>query len=243
MSNIWGEFIYHLNQYQQILNSHIASSFREVDENGIYGSLLIIAIAFIYGVIHAVGPGHGKAVVASYFLAQKRKVSSAFKMGYSVAIIHTLSAFLLTFTLYYIVDGIFSRNFNQSVDLMYKVSGGLILLVGLFLIYELWRDRSKTERIDTVTNKKYFVIALSIGIVPCPGVMTILLFSLMLGHLITGIFATIAMSIGMGLTISLSAIVAQKSHKIGEKSSIIIKTLQILSPIMVILIGIFLLLS
>jgi ABC-type nickel/cobalt efflux system permease component RcnA len=246
MSTIYGEFIYHLNQYQQILNSLIASSFREIDTNGFYGSLFIIGIAFVYGVVHAIGPGHGKAVVAGYFISQKRTLLSVFKMGYSVAIIHTLSAFILTFGLYYLVEGIFSRNFDKSVDLMYNISGGMILLVGLYLVYELYRDwnvNNFSDSNETLPQKKHFVVALSVGIVPCPGVMTILLFSLMLGHLTTGILATIAMSIGMGLTISISAIMAQKSRNLGNKSRFIAKTLQILSPIIVIFIGLFLLLS
>ncbi len=243
MNTIYGDFIYHLNQYQQILNSLIASSFREIDTNGFYGSLFIIGIAFVYGVVHAIGPGHGKAVVAGYFISQKRTFLSAFKMGYSVAIIHTLSAFILTFGLYYLVEGIFSRNFDKSVDLMYNISGGMILVVGIYLVYELYRDWKRNDSTETLPQKKHFIVALSVGIVPCPGVMTILLFSFMLGHLTTGILATIAMSIGMGLTISMSAIMAQKSRTLGNKSHFIAKTLQILSPIIVIFIGLFLLLS
>jgi ABC-type nickel/cobalt efflux system permease component RcnA len=243
MSTIYGDFIYHLNQYQQILNSQIATAFREIDTDGFYGSLFIIGIAFVYGVVHAIGPGHGKAVVTGYFISQKKNLLSAFKMGYSVAIIHTLSAFILTFSLYYLVEGIFSRNFDKSVNLMYNISGGLILLVGLYLAYELYRDWSRNDSTETLTQKKHFAVALAVGIVPCPGVMTILLFSLMLGHLTTGILATIAMSIGMGLTISMSAIMAQKSRTLGNKSHFIAKTLQILSPIIVIFIGLFLLLS
>ncbi|WP_200414328.1 nickel/cobalt transporter [Arcobacter sp. FWKO B] len=241
IGNLWGEFIYNLNNYQKILNANIASSFRQIDELGLYGSLIIIAIAFAYGAIHAAGPGHGKAIVASYFLSHGKKISSAFKIGYMVSIIHAFSALVLTFVIYYLIDGVFSKTFNQSVDMMYKISGGLILLVGIYLLYELKKDWNRCERDENISNKKPFFVALSVGIVPCPGVMTVLLFSLMLGHLITGIFATIAMSIGMGLTISIAGILALKSSKLASKSTKILKILQIISPILVISIGLFLL--
>ncbi|MDQ1325640.1 MAG: nickel/cobalt transporter (NicO) family protein, partial [Campylobacterota bacterium] len=66
---MYGEFLYTINQYQKELNTQAASYFRTLDEQGLYGSLIIIAIAFIYGIIHAAGLGHGKAVIASYFLS------------------------------------------------------------------------------------------------------------------------------------------------------------------------------
>lgn len=242
MSEIWGKFIYEINSYQKILNTNIASSFKQVDEAGIYGSLTIIAIAFVYGIVHAAGPGHGKAIVASYFLSQGKKLLSAFKMGYLVSAIHASSALILTFLIYYLVDGLFSKTFNQSVDIMYKVSGGFIILVGFYLIYELKKEWNTYEKIEKTKDKKSYIVALSVGIVPCPGVMTVLFFSLMMGHLVTGILATIAMSIGMGLTISLTGALAIKSSHIAKNNSIIIKILQVLSPFLVLCIGVFLVL-
>lgn len=242
MSEIWGKFIYEINSYQKILNTNIASSFKQVDEAGIYGSLTIIAIAFVYGIVHAAGPGHGKAIVASYFLSQGRRLISAFKMGYLVSTIHALSALILTFLIYYLVDGLFSRTFNQSVDIMYKVSGIFIIFVGLYLIYELKKEWNTYEKIEKTKDKKSYIVALSVGIVPCPGVMTVLFFSLMMGHFVTGILATIAMSIGMGLTISLTGALVIKSSHIAKNNSIIIKILQVLSPFLVLCIGVFLVL-
>lgn len=242
MGSLWGEFIYEINSYQKILNTNIASSFRQIDELGIYGSLIIVGIAFVYGVVHAVGPGHGKAVVASYFLSHGKKLYSAFKIGYLVAVVHALSALIVTFVIYYLLEGIFSKTFNQSVDVMYKVSGVMIVLVGIYLAYEVVRDWHKCEKQDDTKSKKPFIVALSIGIVPCPGVMTVLLFSLLLGHLVTGVFAAIAMSVGMGLTISLAGVLALKGSNIASKISGSVKILQILSPVFVIGMGIFLLL-
>lgn len=242
MRELYGEFLYHINGYQKELNHTIASSFRGLDETGLSGSLLIIGIAFLYGVVHAAGPGHGKAVVASYFLSHGKKITQAFKIGYLVSIIHTISALLLTFGIYYLIEGMFSQNFSKSVDLSYKISGGLILCVGLYLLYELIQNFNKTEPIDPNSTKKPFAVALSIGIVPCPGVMTVVLFALMLGHLPTGIVAAVAMSVGMGLTISLAGALAAKSQKVVSKSEKILKSLQIISPLLVISLGIFLLL-
>ena len=50
---------------------------------------------------------------------------------------------------------------------------------------------------------------------PCPGVMTVLLFSLMLGHMAVGIGAAVLMSIGMGMTISLAGILGVKTRSVS----------------------------
>lgn len=242
MSGLYGHFIYFLNNYQKVLNNEIADAFRQLDDNGFSGSLLITGIALLYGIIHAVGPGHGKAVVASYFLSRGKEAKEAFKVGYLVAVIHALSATVLTFTVYYLIKGIFSVTFNQSVAVMYKLSGAMILAVGLYLLYELKKEFGTKEKALAAANKKPYTLALSVGIVPCPGVMTILLFSLLLGHLITGILAAIMMSIGMGLTISLSGILTAKGSALASEKGVVFKTLQILSPLLVIAVGLFLLL-
>ncbi|MBE0496034.1 MAG: hypothetical protein IBX45_06460 [Campylobacterales bacterium] len=240
MSHLWGEFIQHLNTYQKALNTTLASSFRTLDEQGLSGALLLIGISFLYGVVHAVGPGHGKAVVASYFLTHGKKVQEALKIGYLVAIFHTFSATVLTFGIYFFIEGVFSRTFNQSVATLYKVSGGMVLLVGVYLAYELVRDWKRKEE-PSLSTQKPLVVAFSIGIVPCPGVMTVLLFSLLLGHLVTGIFAAIAMGIGMGLTISVAGIVSiRSSHLIKARSRVIEKTLQLLSVLFILGIGLVL---
>lgn len=242
MTHLWGTFIQELNLYQKNLNATIASAFRGLDEQGLYGALVIIGIAFVYGVIHAVGPGHGKAVVASYFLSQGKHRREAFKIGYLVAIFHGLSALLLTFGIYYLIDGLFSRTFNQSVEVLYKVSGGMILLVGCYLLYEFFHTAKHTDSPAPLSSKKPYAVALSIGIVPCPGVMTVVLFSLMLGHLFVGILAALAMSIGMGLTISLAGIMAaQGSCLVHTKGRAFQRILQALSVVLVFGIGVFLL--
>ena len=82
---------------------------------------------------------------------------------------------------------------------------------------------------------------MSIGIVPCPEVMAIVLFCVLLGHYLLGILSAIFMSIGMELTISLAGILSVAfNKKIGsflDKKGYI---LEIIGGILIILLGIFL---
>ena len=52
----------------------------------------LLGIAFGYGVFHAAGPGHGKAVIAAYLAAQERTVAKGFGLSLAAAAVQALVA-------------------------------------------------------------------------------------------------------------------------------------------------------
>jgi len=54
-----------------------------------------IGLAFLYGALHALGPGHGKMVVASFFMGQDAKIWRGMFMGLQIAVTHVISAVAL----------------------------------------------------------------------------------------------------------------------------------------------------
>jgi len=229
-------------QYQ--LNSYISSTIRNLnDENNVASSLLIIGIAFLYGLIHAAGPGHGKALVAFYFVSNKADYKKAFKMGYLISLIHAVSALLFTFGIFYVLKTMFRKNFNELSYITMQLSACLIILVGLYLLWESYKNKKSKESINNIqSNKSELSIAFSAGIVPCPGVMTIVLFCIVLKQYFLGILAAIAMSIGMGFTISIAGILSilfsKNANNYLDKKGYI---LEILGAVLIILLGLFLL--
>jgi len=214
----YNSFIQTITSWQYELNRIVATNLRSVDDFNLIGISTVLGIAFIYGVIHAAGPGHGKALVGFYFLKQGGSVKKAFKMGYMIAIIHAISALVLTFSLFYIIKTIFSKAFHNINHISMTISAILIIIVGLYLIYEAYSGRRCSDKLIKQNKKSNFAVALSAGIVPCPGVMTITLFAISLGHIITGVATAIVMSIGMGLTISLAGIISVGIQKRGNNA-------------------------
>ncbi len=209
-------FIYEISKLQYTLNSQLSSYFRELkDETSLSVIFAILGISFIYGVIHALGPGHGKALVASYFLRSNQSYKKAFKMGYLISIIHALSAMSITFIIYFILNSVFSKTFKEISSITVKISAVLIVFVGFYLVYEAYKNRHYCEKVSKNGKKSDFFVALTAGIVPCPGVMTVILFSIALGKLYLGVFSALLMSMGMGLTISVAATVALGTKKSG----------------------------
>ena len=236
MSDLFNLFLKKFIELQQELNAAISSTFREIgDGNSLIPILTILGIAFIYGVVHALGPGHGKLLVSSYFLRNNRSYKEAFKMGYLISIIHTISALSISFVLYYLLEVVFSQTFQEVSFYMTKISALLIIGVGIYLFFE----QHKEHQLSELNQRSDLSIALSAGVIPCPGVMTIILFSILIGNVLVGIAAAVFMSVGMGLTISLSAIVATATR--GKTPSKISKVFPFIGNSMILLLGVYLL--
>ena len=107
LASYYSQFLKQLIMLQYQLNSYISTTIRSLnDENSFSVSLLILGIAFLYGLVHAIGPGHGKALVAFYFTSNKSSYKKAFKMGYMISVIHAISALIFTFGIFFILKTI-----------------------------------------------------------------------------------------------------------------------------------------
>jgi len=234
-----------LTMWQYELNHFISSNIKNVDDDSsITISLTVLAIAFLYGLIHAAGPGHGKAIVGFYFSGQrkeeKKSYLQAFEMGYLIAIIHTISALITTFSLYFIIKTMFYKNFRDTYDYILHISSVMIIIVGLYIIYEAYKNKKHKDEETKITKSK-FMVAFTAGVVPCPGVMTITLFSIIQHKYLLGILSAITMSIGMGLTISIAGILGILFNKQTDKfTKNIGYILQMLSGVIIVLLGLFL---
>lgn len=263
-----------LNNKQHKLNKEIARLTRDIKENRQPKSLFIlIAISFLYGAFHSIGPGHGKCFVCSYFLSEKNDIKKGIMLGNLVAIIHALSAFTIVSVIYFVFKSqsiILFEDVSRSISIF---SYGLIIVIGLSLLIKntlsiLNKKLSKNnvcnhehhhnhecshEHHENIPkNQNIFLVAASIGLVPCPGAITILLFSISLGVIQIGILLAFFIALGMGITVSLTGIftiltrkgairVFSGQNKISK--DIIENTMKILGSVMILCFGIFFLIG
>lgn len=164
-----------------------------------------LGLAFAYGVIHALGPGHGKAFVGTYFLSRKASIKQGLMVGSVMSTLHVLSAVILVFLVYFIFKAGGMGPLDQAEARMQKISAGLIFLVGLFLAWKSGRamfGRHQTECgccSSGADNKSLLSLALAIGLVPCPGAALILFFSITLDIIFAGLMAMIFVAAGLSV--------------------------------------------
>lgn len=175
----------------------------------------LMLLAFIYGAVHALGPGHRKLIISSYILSRK-KISYAKGIGISLlsALIHSGSGILSILLLNLIFSRIhylFIDNLTNYMELISYISVGVLSII-LIILKISEKKRASSEKDNQVALS---VIILS-SLVPCPGAITIMLFSLSLGIIPLGIVTVFAMSLGIGVTLSVIALLSLKSKRVIE---------------------------
>ncbi|HHD75954.1 MAG TPA: DUF1007 family protein, partial [Campylobacterales bacterium] len=96
----------------------------------------LLLFSLLYGIIHAIGPGHGKSLVAAYFLGNNRSVAKAFWVSALIGVVHTFSAFILTFTIFYILNAYMDEHFYEVEHITLQISAVIIILIALYLLYK-----------------------------------------------------------------------------------------------------------
>lgn len=97
-------------------------------------ALTVIFASFIYGVLHAAGPGHGKLVVASYFTAREAPLRTGILMGSIIALTQAFVAILMVGILSMALGGS-QLEIMDRTNLLEVASYGLILCIGLYMTY------------------------------------------------------------------------------------------------------------
>jgi nickel/cobalt exporter len=94
----------------------------------------LFGISFLYGVFHAVGPGHGKAVISSYLVANEETWRRGVVLSFASAAIQSVVAIVIV-AIAAVLLGATAKAIGTTVHLVEIVSYGLVILIGLRLLY------------------------------------------------------------------------------------------------------------
>ncbi|SFJ56583.1 nickel/cobalt transporter [Bradyrhizobium sp. Gha] len=94
----------------------------------------LLFISFAYGIFHAAGPGHGKAVIASYLVANRETARRGIALSFASALMQSLAAILIV--------GISAWILNATAKTMCKAEGAIEIasyaLIALFGLRLVW---------------------------------------------------------------------------------------------------------
>ena len=89
----------------------------------------LMGISFAYGIFHAAGPGHGKAVISSYLVANEETWRRGVVLSFASALLQALTAVVLV-AVAAILIGATAKMMGDTVRVIETVSYALIVLVG-----------------------------------------------------------------------------------------------------------------
>ncbi len=128
---------------QQTLQRTLAMSVKGLKtDNPIGGALTLAGLSFLYGILHAVGPGHGKTIISSYVVANEETARRGVIISFIAAAMQALTAVALVGLLLFGLNAS-GLQINAWSNQLETVSYAMIALVGLYLLatqlLRLWR--------------------------------------------------------------------------------------------------------
>lgn len=214
--------------------------------DGQSGLLMLIGLGFAYGVFHAAGPGHGKAVIAAYAFSHEKSIGRTIGMASAAAALQTFVAVALV-TILSVIINVTAPTMRNATHLVELLSFSAIALVGLALLWNKSKsfaqnlgDTKHAHGHDHQHNHSHHhdhdhghshapiapsgsglsgVISaiVAAGIRPCSGSILILVFALSQSLFYAGIFAAMAIGIGTAITTSALAVFAILAKQAATK--------------------------
>ncbi|MCC6444982.1 MAG: sulfite exporter TauE/SafE family protein [Armatimonadetes bacterium] len=216
-----------------------------------------LLIAFLFGALHALSPGHGKAMVAAYLVGSRGTARHAVFLGLVVTVSHTAGVFLL---------GLVTLFASRHVvpDRLYPVlnigSGLAVCAVGARLLYNrachfrdehshlhphpLEHSHSHIPK-GPVTAGALLALGVSGGMVPCPSALVVLLSAVALHRIAYGLALIAAFSLGLAsvlVAVGLAVVSARGWISRLPASGPVLERLPVASAALITLIGIGLIL-
>jgi len=174
-SAISQRFVELIRQFDNTINQTLRSI---VSDFSFSALALLVGISFIYGILHAIGPGHGKALVAAYFLKEKQLLKKSVLMSAIASLVHTFTAILLSLVLYYILTGIKGMLRIRMQSYFIVANGIMIILIALLFLYFKLRKKNETNLPPKWKNRNLVLVGISSGMIPCPVSSTIMLLTI-----------------------------------------------------------------
>lgn len=198
-----------------------------------------LAICLVYGMLHALGPGHGKSIVVGYFIARRGRWRQGVALGAGITVTHTMSAVILLLILYAIFKATVFSAFETGRIGIERASYALIMLTGVLLVVLAIRDVFKSHkgcgccaRMESAEGavaesklppvarwREILGVAAVTGIVPCPAVALIVLFCLLNSMVALSLLGALVICIGMTITNVAFGIAAVAFRKGIDKGS------------------------
>lgn len=138
--------------WQRLFNQLISDNLHHIQQHSAAAGVTLITASFLYGVIHALGPGHGKFIIASYLSTHESRLKQSIKLSVFSSLTQGIVAVVAT-SVVLIVLNLSSRYFKLSQ--LWLERGAFLLLagLGLYWIYQGSRSRKKPSTTLFQINK------------------------------------------------------------------------------------------
>ena len=123
-----------INAQQQGFYRQLTGAMRTMRDGGT-GAWLLIGLSFAYGIFHAAGPGHGKAVISSYMLANEVALRRGIMLSFVSAFLQAATAIVLMTLVFFALRGT-AISMTDATHFLEIASYVLITAFGAWLLWQ-----------------------------------------------------------------------------------------------------------
>jgi ABC-type nickel/cobalt efflux system permease component RcnA len=215
-------------------------AFQDAGSATAFGAL--VAGSFLYGVLHAIGPGHGKVVIGAYMFADERTLRHGLLITSLASLLQAIVAIALVLSLF-LVLGLAQATIVSAAAWMECASFSLLTVIGMLMVTRGARVLGAGSGISAKSSRPHAcgngggcgcirghaatmqqlrdlkglrssaAVVASIGLRPCTGALFLMVFSCLTQRIWAGIAATLAMGLGTGMGVAAIAVAAAYSRK------------------------------
>ncbi|MGH2840766.1 MAG: nickel/cobalt transporter [Solirubrobacteraceae bacterium] len=194
---------------------------------GATGILLALALALFWGAAHALGPGHGKSIVAAYLIGQRGTVRHAAYLGGIVTVTHTAGVFALGAVTLLLSEFIVPEDLYPWLNL---VAGMMVVAIGIAVLrgrlahrrahkHSHHHHHHDHDHHHDLSLRSLFAVGVSGGLLPCPSALVVLLAAISLHRTAFGLALVLAFSVGLAITITAIGLVAVLARGVFRRRS------------------------
>ena len=241
------------NQWQRDLAAQLLALRRHGNDAATW--LTLSGLGFLYGILHAIGPGHGKAIIATFTLSQPTARRQTLAIAIGGALMQGVSAILWVALAMGLLHLLMPDAVNHS-HWLNRANAALIIAMGAYILYRhrphrqhdahcaCGHDHHHHDAPATSALSPWAAI-IAIGIRPCSGAMISLAAAWSWSLIGAGIAMTLAIACGTALTIATIAMLcyhgrqhlARRLTHDGARLARLTRTLALAGGLILILLG------
>ena len=176
--------------------------------------VLLLLAAFGWGAVHALSPGHGKAMVAAYLVGTRGTARHAAALGATVAVTHSAGVLLLGVVALSLSAFVLPEQLYPWLSL---ASGLLVVGVGAAVLGRRAKQRRRTHHHhgpEELSARGILAMGASAGLIPCPSALVVLLGAVAQHEVALGLVMIVAFSLGLATTLALLGIAVVRATKL-----------------------------
>jgi len=189
-----------LVEIQRTIYTALAGQIKLLSADGDWLAFLaFLPMGVFFGAVHALTPGHSKAVLATYLAGSEARIARGLLVSLTLSLTHVTTAVLIavfSLPLVSIALGSVGR-----APLLEDISRGLLGLIGVWM---LWRALSHGHR----HQHEGEAVGAMAGLIPCPLTLFVMSFAIARGVPAAGVLFAGTMMIGVAVTLSAVAILS-----------------------------------